>query len=53
MSKCSYHITANSSFSWWAAWLSDSKKIIAPSKWFGSDANLDDADIIPDWWVKV
>jgi hypothetical protein len=35
MSMCNYHIIANSSFSWWGAWLSSNQKIIAPKKWFG------------------
>ena len=35
MSLCDYHIIANSSFSWWGAWLADSQKIIAPINWFG------------------
>jgi hypothetical protein len=35
MSLCDYHIIANSSFSWWGAWLANSQKIIAPKKWFG------------------
>tara|TARA_B100000963_G_scaffold359941_1_gene388856 strand:- start:1746 stop:2549 length:804 start_codon:yes stop_codon:yes gene_type:complete len=34
MSKCNYHIIANSSFSWWGAWLADSEHIIAPINWF-------------------
>ena len=34
MTKCDYHIIANSSFSWWGAWLGDSEKVIAPSNWF-------------------
>ena len=34
MTKCDYHIIANSSFSWWGAWLGDSEKVIAPSDWF-------------------
>jgi len=37
MSQCHYHIIANSSFSWWGAWMSNSKKTIAPKRWFGSD----------------
>ena len=37
ISKCNYHIIANSSFSWWGAWLADSEQIIAPIKWFAND----------------
>ena len=33
MTKCDYHIIANSSFSWWGAWLGDSEKVVAPSNW--------------------
>jgi len=37
MSKCKYHIMANSSFSWWGSWLSDhaNKLVVTPAKWFG------------------
>ena len=38
MTKCDSHIIANSSFSWWGAWLSDSTQlVIAPRQWFGPE----------------
>lgn len=40
MSLCDYHIIANSSFSWWGSWLSNSKKTIAPSEWFGASPDM-------------
>lgn len=55
MSLCSGHIIANSSFSWWGAWLSNSKKIVAPKDWFKGSENehLDTSDIIPEEWIVV
>ena len=55
MSLCDYNIIANSSFSWWGAWLntSENKKVVAPKSWFGPDKQLDDKDIIPDSWIKI
>jgi hypothetical protein len=52
-SFCSYHIIANSSFSWWGSWLAKSKKTVAPSIWFaGPDASKDLSDLhLPDWIV--
>jgi len=51
MSLCSGGIVANSSFSWWGAWLADSQEVIAPKKWFGPDnANLDTKDLYPEHW---
>ena len=55
MTMCKGHIIANSSFSWWGAWLADSMKVIAPSGWFtGSDnQHLDTIDIIPESWEVI
>lgn len=54
MTLCKYHVIANSSFSWWGAWLSNSRKVIAPIKWFGegnSDKNT--KDLIPEKWTRI
>ncbi len=54
MSLCRHNIIANSSFSWWAAWLNSNpgKTVIAPSRWF-SDKGRTDRDIVPSGWVRV
>jgi hypothetical protein len=53
MTMCDYHIVANSSFSWWGAWLSNSKRVIAPKNWFGDKAELDDSDLVPERWERI
>lgn len=55
MTLCSGHIIANSSFSWWGAWLSNSQKVIAPSGWFAGSNNehLDTTDLIPENWMVI
>lgn len=54
MSNCKHNIIANSSFSWWWAWLNNNKEkiVIAPKIWFLSKEK-DTCDIIPDDWVKI
>ena len=50
MSMCNHHIIANSSFSWWGAWLNprSDKIVIAPVRWFAD--GRDSSKIIPDGW---
>ncbi len=54
MSACSSFIIANSSFSWWAAWLSrgPSPRVVAPRTWF-ADNSLDTSDLCPEDWVRI
>ena len=54
MSKCAHNIIANSSFSWWGAWLNENKdkQVTAPSVWFGPALlpSHDLKDLLPDEW---
>lgn len=53
MSICKHNIIANSTFSWWGAWLNQNpeKKVIAPNKWF-NDELIDTSDLIPKSWIR-
>jgi len=53
MSLCKHHIIANSSFSWWGAWLnpSASKIVIAPRKWFANGSKV--VDLFPSGWTPL
>ena len=54
MTMCKYHIIANSSYSWWGAWLANSKKVIAPGKWFtGELSHKDTTDIYCPGWILI
>jgi hypothetical protein len=55
MSACSHNIIANSSFSWWGAYLNTNptKIVCYPEVWFGPKATHDTKDLFPESWTKI
>jgi hypothetical protein len=52
MSLCHHHIIANSSFSWWGAWLAEQQGIVvAPARWYAADRPT--PDLLPAHWVRI
>lgn len=54
MSLCQHNVIANSTFSWWSAWLNQNpaKRAAAPARWFGND-HQHNPDILPKDWIAI
>jgi len=54
MAACRHFIVANSSFSWWGAWLGEwpGKEVIAPARWFQADHG-GEGEIVPSQWLRM
>lgn len=55
MSRCAHAIMANSTYSWWGAWMGSDRTggtVVAPKQWF-INADADSRDIVPERWVRL
>lgn len=55
MSLCKYHIIANSTFSWWGAWLATfpDQIVVAPQNWYSPQSGIKAADLLPERWIRL
>jgi len=55
MSSAAHNIIANSSFSWWGAWLNQTpgRTVVAPRTWFGDVSGIDSSNMLPGGWVTI
>ncbi|GAB5442279.1 MAG: hypothetical protein Fues2KO_26280 [Fuerstiella sp.] len=57
LSECDHQIIANSTFSWWAAWLNrnEAKTVVTPARWFqdGFALAVDEEELLPSDWIRL
>jgi hypothetical protein len=53
MTRCKNFIMANSTFSWWGAYLANTTTVITPKQWFGPEGQKDWQDIYEDEWIRI